>query len=173
MGLRTASVRHTNALVMAPALTDANQSQNFTIPPSSPINANNINDYAYTRDDNNKKYLNKSNGLNLIKYDNNHQLIKIGQKSINFIMSEGPNTLGDTIDDTMGLQKANMDAVASLLKDKNITNDVEQLLNNLDTMPGTADINTGAPDIVGQNVDELMQVSKFLLISLIIITVTL
>lgn len=169
MGLRTASVRHTNALVMAPALTEANQSQNFTIPPSSPINAQNITDYAYSRDDNSCNGVKKpyTNGLS-IKYDNSNQLKKIGgqNKYSNFIMSQGPNSMGDTIDDTMGLQRANMEAVASLLKDKNITNDVEQLLNNLDSViPGTADATSHD---IGQNVDELMQVSNLLFFSLLI-----
>ncbi|PSN48089.1 hypothetical protein C0J52_03440 [Blattella germanica] len=35
MGLRFASSRHPNAVVMAPALTEAGQSQNFKLPPSS------------------------------------------------------------------------------------------------------------------------------------------
>ncbi|KAJ9601111.1 hypothetical protein L9F63_000746 [Diploptera punctata] len=35
MGLRLASLRHPNVVVMAPALTEAGQSQNFKLPPSS------------------------------------------------------------------------------------------------------------------------------------------
>lgn len=37
MGLRTASVRRPNAEVMAPALTDATQSQNFNLPTKGPL----------------------------------------------------------------------------------------------------------------------------------------
>lgn len=151
MGLRAASVRHSNAVVMAPALTDANQSQNFSLPPSSPINSNG--DYVLSRDDGSYDGVSKCptaypDGLKLSDR-------KAGKQSLGIIMSEGPTPMGDQ-DDTMGLQKAGMDAVASLLKDKTISNDVEQLLNNLDSVMPGADMG-GAADI-GQNVDELMQV---------------
>lgn len=149
MGLRAASVRHTNAVVMAPALTEANQSQNFTLPPSSPINANNINDYVLSRDDAAYNSVTKcpapfSDGLKLSNR-------KASKQPFNIIMSEGPTPMGDQ-EDTMGLQKAGMDVVASLLKDKTISNDVEQLFRNID-------------NDIGPNVDELMQVSYYLLLS--------
>lgn len=157
MGLRAASVRHSNAVVMAPALTEASQSQNFALPPSSPINANNINDYVLSQDDSAYNRVTKystaySNGLKLSNR-------KASKRSLNSIMSEGPTPMGDQ-DDTMGLQKAGMDAVASLLKDKTISNDVEQLLNNLDNDMSGVDMASGAD--IGQNVDELMQVSFYL-----------
>ncbi|KAG5882639.1 hypothetical protein JTB14_025112 [Gonioctena quinquepunctata] len=51
MGLRTASVRHTHVEVMAPALTETVQTQNFDLPPKSclepafPINSYKKNKY--------------------------------------------------------------------------------------------------------------------------------
>lgn len=194
MGLRAASVRHSNAVVMAPALTEAGQSQNFTLPPSSPINNVAQNGDYITRDDAVRPL--KANGDSAIvsKYlsvhyanDLFHSLDKLNSSSVagrlkaanlkqscegsdgekpsrlNIIMCDSPTSMGDQ-EDTMGLQKAGMEAVASLLKDKSISNDVEQLLNNLDSvMPGEAGMAPGdmaAAGDIGQNVDEIMQVIK-------------
>lgn len=187
MGLRTASVRHSNAVVMAPALTEAGQSQNFTLPPSSPINSVSQNGDYVTRDDGTRPF--KGNTEIVSKYSsvydadglinsldklNNYSLVagikaanlkqsreaSEGNKlpsHLNFIMNNSPTSMGDQ-EDTMGLQKAGMDAVASLLKDKSISNDVEQLLNNLDSvMPGT---DMGGGGDIEPNVEELMQVIK-------------
>lgn len=155
MGLRAASVRRSSALVMAPALTDANQSQ---LPPSSPVtNPVNGEDYMISREDATYNGVSKcplaaySDGLKLSNRRAGKQ-----QQSLGIIMSDGPTPMGDHTD-TMGLQKAGMDAVASLLKDKTMSNDVEQLFNNLDSVMPGADMGAGAD--IGQNVDELMQVS--------------
>lgn len=136
MGLRAASVRHSD-VVMAPALTEAGQSQNFSLPPSSPINSVTQNgDYVAPQCKGNggvAKYAGFADGL-----------LALSDRKLparpHSIMSDGPTHMGDH-DDTMGLQKAGMDAVASLLKDKAIsTNDVDQLLSNLDVMGGAGDV---------------------------------
>lgn len=193
--MRAASVRHSNAVVMAPALTEAGQSQNFTLPPSSPINNITQNGDYVTHDDAARPLKGSVNGngdsaivskyltvhyandlLNSLDKLNNSSLLAGRLKAanlkqsreasegdklpshLNLIMSDSPNSMGDQ-EDTMGLQKAGMDAVASLLKDKSISNDVEQLLNNLDSVMPGADMGGSAADI-GQNVDDLMQVIK-------------
>lgn len=181
MGLRAASVRHPNAVVMAPALTEAGQSKNFTLPPSSPINSVTKNDGFTSIED--ESQMCKTERIGIVKraYTNgqinvtttatkyitdcctpvtittkpkeicsNHKLtVASDNHHPNTIMSTCPTSMGDQ-ETTMGLQKTGMDAMTSLLKDKNIPNDVEQLLNNLG-----ADI-TGAGDLT-QNVDDLMQ----------------
>lgn len=187
MGLRAASVRHSNAVVMAPALTEAGQSQNFSLPPSSPINSVSQNGEYITGDDTRRlkhnvgilkgKYStlesNYADGLldSFGKLSDQYQfhpketVTKLrraapeGEKQLcqlNTIMNNSPTHMDDQDTDTMGLQKAGMEAVASLLKDKNISNDVEQLLNNLESQIPGNEINTTGD--IGHNVDDLMQV---------------
>lgn len=196
--MRAASVRRPNAVVMAPALTEAGQSQNFSLPPSSPItsvvsqNGGYVDDgvhhtvcktsagaggelkIKYTFSDNGvggdgndglfhvttTTHYNGGNSGSVRKLhtasDKQQQQILLVHPSHNTIMNTSPTHMGDDQhqqqppSDTMGLQKAGMDAaMASLLKDKPTSNDVEQLLNNL-----------SATDDLGHNVDELMQVIK-------------
>lgn len=192
MGLRAASVRRPNAVAMAPALTEAGQSQNFSLPPSSPITSVVSQNGGYVDDGVHHTVCKTSAGAGelKIKYtfsenggDGNdglfhvtthynggnsgsvrklhtasdkQQQILLVHPSHNTIMNTSPTHMGDDqqqqppSSDTMGLQKAGMDAaMASLLKDKPTSNDVEQLLNNL----------SGAVDLE-HNVDELMQVIK-------------
>ncbi|GLV31630.1 non-specific lethal 1 [Carabus blaptoides fortunei] len=195
-----ASVRHPNAVVMAPALTEAGQSQNFSLPPSSPITSVTQNGGYVSHDDDDVhhtacktsavaggaelkiKYTYRDNGVGdgaddlfhvtpthynggnsalvrkLLTASDKQQVLHV-HPSHNTIMNTSPTHMGDDQQqqqqqqhppDTMGLQKAGMDAaMASLLKDKPTSNDVEQLLNKLTST-----------DDLGHNVDELMQVIK-------------
>lgn len=140
-------MRHSNAVVMAPALTDAGQSQNFTLPPSSPINAQNGD---YVTDGQRKDDGKYSEYAGLIKRKDRATKLRRATPEgdaalcqIDTIMNHSPH-MDDHETDTMGLQKG-MEAVASL-QDKNV-NDVDQLLTNFEMPPG---------DI--SQVDDLMQV---------------
>lgn len=170
MGLRAASVRHPNAVVMAPALTEANQSQNFSLPPSSPINSVSQNGcYASNEDETSMckvnlklKYsprpFNVTPNYSTKKVSPFSGLLQVASDptQVNIIMSTSPKPMGDQTD-IMGLQKTG-DPMAALLKEK-ISNDVEQLLNNISAdgeLPSNVVDMTGAGDLP-QNVEDLMQ----------------
>lgn len=170
MGLRAASVRHPNAVVMAPALTEANQSQNFSLPPSSPINSVSQNGcYASHEDETSmcKANLKLKYSPRLFNVTPNYSTKKVPPFSgllqvasdptqANIIMNTSPTPMGDQTD-TMGLQKTG-DPMTALLKEK-ISNDVQQLLNNIsadgDLQSSVVDM-SGAGDLP-QNVEDLMQ----------------
>lgn len=187
MGLRTASVRRPNAVVMAPALTESTQAQNFKLPPTSrsasPIN--NIveeneyytNEVTYIKasDINScvlkgKQFNNVFDNLNtlalaseLLKTENCLGTINrasdISQVPTleSSMMSNCSISMEDQTEDKMGIQKAGLDNVSNLLiKDKSVTSDMDQILNNLSSDLPVSDI----PVDIGQNVDDIMQVIK-------------
>lgn len=176
MGLRTASVRHPHAEVMAPALTEPNQAASFKLPPdtqsASPINGiiDDTISYVPHADDSscivktgiNTDQQKSPNGKDLNDVlDNLNTLVLVTEiKKENGSLGKPIETIDSSFimnnqeDDKMGLQKAGLDNVLNLLKDKP-TADVDQMFNNLPNFAET-DL-TGSGDI-GQNVDEIMQV---------------
>lgn len=168
MGLRTASVRHPHVAVMAPALTETNQSQSFKLssahPQStSPINGTNVyisregeckNENLNLRQSNAKELNNAFDNLNTLALatellKENNCLGEINKASENNIMNNSSISMGD-LEDKMGLQKIPIDSVSAALKDKN-SSDVDQLLNNLGS-------EFQGSDICAATDDELMQV---------------
>ncbi|XP_017771403.1 PREDICTED: KAT8 regulatory NSL complex subunit 1 [Nicrophorus vespilloides] len=156
MGLRTASVRHPHVEVMAPALTETNQSQSFKLPPNqlaSPVNGVDKSGELYVpRKATTSKDLNYGFGnplslaIELLKIDQvNRALDSTVEECAEPIMSNCPQPMGDQ-DDKMGLQKGGLEDVTCILKDRLDTED-DQLFN----------INN-----INPNVDELMQVFKSL-----------
>lgn len=183
--MRTASVRHPDAVVMAPALTESTQTQNFKLPPTSrsasPIN-NLANENAFYANEEacvkggdcvlkGKQLNNAFDNLNTLALAS--ELLKIedclGATSRASDITQTPyspqtsrmnncSTLMEDQADKMGIQKAGLDNVSALLKDKSVASDMDQMLNNLSTdlpMPA-AEI----PVDIGQNLDDLMQVVK-------------
>lgn len=184
MGLRTASVRHPNAVVMAPALTEASQPQSFKLTSSrsaSPIN-NTDEDKVYfpreeaclkaenelgTRTLKGKEFGNVFDNLNtlalaseLLKSENSLGIINRASDNIqdpsltSTIMNNCSIPMGDQTG-KMGLQKTGLDTVSALLKDKSATSDVDQLFNHL-----SSDLPVSDMGITGDNVDDIMQVIK-------------
>lgn len=178
MGLRTASVRHPNAAVMAPALTESAQTQNFKLPPASrsasPI-SNIVEDNAYYTDEaiciksggsidtsvlKGKQLNNAFDNLNtlalaseLLKTDN--CLGTANKASESSIMNNCSIPMEDHTD-KMGIQKTGLDNVSTLLKDKSASSDMDQIFHNLSSEIPVSDI----PGDIGQNVDDIMQVIK-------------
>lgn len=158
MGLRAASVRHPH-VVMAPALTETNQSQNFKLSsnahpqPTSPINGledSNVyisRESEFKNDSDDKNAFDNLNTLALASelLKDNCCLGEISKASDN-IMNSGSLSMGDQ-EDKMG--KNGLESVSTGLKDKS---DVDQLLNNLSPVLPSTDSD------VGQNVEEIMQV---------------
>lgn len=184
MGLSTASVRHPHVMVMAPALTKTNQSQNFKITPSSPTtqpsslhgrDEHNVyrsiegdsctksTDVGSTNLENATDNLNTLALVSEILKNNgyNNNILPIGEESDSSsgpsgIMNNSLLHMGDQ-KDKMGLQKASTDIV-SLMKDKTANSDVDQLFNNIESvLPGT---DLGGGGDITQNVEEIMQVIK-------------
>lgn len=187
MGLRTASVRHPHVAVMAPALTETNQSQSFKLssnahPQSrSPINRlqeTNVyislegeckNDESLsTSQGGGKELCNVFDNLNtlalaseLLKENTCSGESKASENSLNPANSNSiMNNSPLSMGDQeekMGLQKTVLDSVSTVLKDKN-SSDVDQLLNNFGSVLPNSDICTASD--IGQNVDDIMQVIK-------------
>lgn len=163
MGLRTASVRRPRVGVMAPALTDTNQAQNFKLSRDSPDSdeaicvipkvgivkgkeladvLDNLNTLAYATD--------------LLKPDN---LVTLSEASENnpepSTMNNSPTLMGDQ---QMGLEKTGLDNISDVTKDKSAASEVDQLFNNLSSDLPVSDMGVGSE--IGQNVEEIMQVIK-------------
>ncbi|KAF7280354.1 hypothetical protein GWI33_006130 [Rhynchophorus ferrugineus] len=164
MGLRTASVRHSDAEVMAPALTDSVQTQNFNISskshlePASPINSFETGKYSPTLAKTcsvpssplNTDDLSISlEDLDADNLDSKRHLLegflgKVNSASDSTFsqnMSVSSPPMGDR-EDKMGLQKTGLN-ISNVNKSKN-SNDVDQLFKNA----------------LEPNVDEIMQVIK-------------
>lgn len=167
MGLRTASVRRPHAAVMAPALTDAAQSQTFKLPPKVPGSP--INGYepqepcckGFQRPDEiTDDIIHAVDSLNTLALASetlliNKCLTNLAGASDNSenIMNSSPPPMGDQ-GDKMGLQKTGLDTVSSLQREKSST-DVDQLFNNLSSV-----LPEGITSELGQNEDDFMQVIK-------------
>ncbi|VEN50892.1 unnamed protein product, partial [Callosobruchus maculatus] len=176
MGLRTASVRHPHAEVMAPALTDAAQSKNFNLPPTkthpepaSPINSYEKNKYqgrqnrAYCKSSKlspSQFSLDVSNSVGTFLVSSEKCSDENSSASDNSntrpvdIMNVSPSPMGDHTN-KMGLQKSGLD-MSTIHKEK-ISNDMEQLLNNLSSVLPETENATGD---LGPNVEDIMQVIK-------------
>ncbi|XP_018324229.1 KAT8 regulatory NSL complex subunit 1 [Agrilus planipennis] len=178
MGVRTASARHLHVLVMAPALTDSEQSQKFSLSPKT-LKTTDFGDCISQSVKKNTKGDDHQLGLDT---DDNH-LIKNAPKNISLsaVRGSGDEQLGqlqqhspkhnssigvmnnkirmDDPQDKMGLEKTRIDNISSLVKDKSIPNDVEQILNNFEPDLCENDAET-VGDIPPPNVDEIMQVIK-------------
>ncbi|KAF5270979.1 hypothetical protein FQA39_LY08282 [Lamprigera yunnana] len=176
MGLSTASVRHPNVMVMAPALTKATQSPNFKIPPSSPTtqplhSRDEHNVYQSFEGDSCEKTTNLGNATDNL---NTFTLVSGILKNNPFIsdppadkdssdilshpceiMNSVPSHMGDQ-KDKMGLRKAGLDIVSALIKEKTTSSDVDQLLNSLESVLPESDV-TGDGEI---EQEDLMQVIK-------------
>ncbi|KAL3280037.1 hypothetical protein HHI36_017544 [Cryptolaemus montrouzieri] len=182
MGLRSASVRRSQ-VVMAPALTETTQSQNFKLAPknhfqlATPIsNFEPNNTYClgkrgeyYEKDDENngEKKLNcTENGSAILDYSETKKTLDLRDLDISkeasdncrkkspSIMNNSSPSMGDQ-EDKMGLQKLSLESVTMLHKSKNVSNDVEQILNNLSSELPTNDCAGGE---IPTNVDDIMQV---------------
>lgn len=178
MGLRTASVRRPNAEVMAPALTDATQSQNFNLPTKgpleigSPLNRYEKDSYLVKQkqvfgDFLNPFQLEVNNAITLVTGAEQIELSKClnelnsasesNSLSQSSIMSISPSHMGDQ-ENNMGIQKTTMD-VSSVHKER-LSNDMDQLFNNLpsdDSQEGENVCNTGD---LNPNVEDIMNVFK-------------
>lgn len=186
MGLRTASVRHPHVAVMAPALTETNQSQSFKLssnahPQSrSPIRGLEETNVYISLESESKNEDNsnscQTSGKELSNVFDNLNTLALASELLkeNTCLGESrasENSLNPTDScsmmnnsplsmgdqEKMGLQKTVLDSVSTVLKDKN-QSEVDQLLNNLGSVLPSSDI-CAAGDI-GQNVDEIMQVIK-------------
>ncbi|XP_072384990.1 KAT8 regulatory NSL complex subunit 1 [Diabrotica undecimpunctata] len=163
MGLRTASVRHPHVEVMAPALTETVQTQNFDLPPKSCLEPDfAVNSYrknkfivqdkqAYLKGGD--EYLGKvhlnSNEIKSSLILESEKTLSSYYKKLNSasdnIMNSSPSSMGDQ-ENKMGLQKTGLE-ISMVQKDRKI--DMEQLLENLSVPP---DLET--------NVEDIMQVIK-------------
>ncbi|XP_074033413.1 non-specific lethal 1 [Leptinotarsa decemlineata] len=166
MGLRTASLRHTHAEVMAPALTETVQTQNFDLPPKSclepdfPKNSYIKNKYfnnfaPYLKDDAFKKSsVISETTISLRKFRNKSSSASDNFTGSNFtIMNFSPSSMGDQ-ENKMGLQKTDLNDC----KDKNSC-DMQNLLNNLSSVLPETDAVSSTGDL-GNNVEDIMQVIK-------------
>ncbi|CAH1184596.1 unnamed protein product [Phyllotreta striolata] len=166
MGLRTASVRHPHVEVMAPALTETVQTQNFDLPPKSCLEPSFLvtsyrkskpieQDYLKDSDKNagtvqlegnaltspaDTKHCNSGNKTNSASDNNNTSNINI--------MSISPSSMGDQ-GNKMGVQKTGLD-ISTLHKDAKKSTDMEQLLHHF----------TVSPEDLETNVEDIMQVIK-------------
>nr|CAD7199563.1 unnamed protein product [Timema douglasi] len=210
MGLKFASWRHPDVFVMAPALTEAGQSQNFKLPPThslpaSPISValNELKNLPVSKLLSNGHLL--CNGSLASKFQEtknpfDNQCIKRVAKDLykeslyskslflsevtsikesgrlplpsedakvsgniatdkkgGYMMSECDPSMGDQ--DTMGLHKSSASLeVDSLLKEKTLSNEMDQLFKNLGAAISSNDLESSAD--LGQNVEELLQVIK-------------
>ncbi|CAH1153931.1 unnamed protein product [Phaedon cochleariae] len=176
MGLRTASVRHSHVVVMAPALTETVQTQNFDLPPKSCLEpAYPINSFTKNKFEVNKQLFSKDRGedvqeypLNSSEINNTASIIKdkllekywdkiVTASEIdnlpasNINMNVSPSSMGDQ-GNKMGLQ--NTDLNISLMSRDKSSNDMEQLLQNLNSvLPDAEGVTTG-------DVEDIMQVIK-------------
>lgn len=173
MGLRTASVRHPNAVVMAPALTESTQPQDFKLPsPSrtaSPINKFEDGTSYYNDDTVSIKAGNFINSGALKGKQPNHVFDNLNTLALVSELLKSENSLGtsnrasdiaepetsmmnipmENQQEKMGIQKEGLDNVSTLLKDKSVTSDMDQILSNFSSeLQGDS----------GPNVDEIMQV---------------
>lgn len=157
MGLRTASVRHPHAEVMAPALTETTQNQSFNLPPkgqlepASPINnyeensqklkykqpyfkSKTLSDIEQPYENSEIQYLPESlvyEKLNLNKCSKEVSVASDIFKENIDIMSISPTLMGDQ-NNEMGLQKPSLD-LSSIHKEKT-SNDMDQLFNTLSSV---------------------------------------
>lgn len=187
MGLRTASVRHPHVAVMAPALTETNQSQSFKLssnahPQSrSPIRGLEETNVYISLEGESKDEENinscQTSGKDLGNVFDNLNTLALASELLkeNTCLGESrasENGLNPTDscsmmnnspismgdqEEKMGLQKTVLDTVSTALKDKH-PSEVDQLLNNIGSVLPTSDI-CAAGDI-GQNVEDFMQVIK-------------
>ncbi|XP_056642788.1 KAT8 regulatory NSL complex subunit 1 [Diorhabda sublineata] len=167
MGLRTASVRHPHVEVMAPALTETVQTQNFDLPPKSCLEPTfQVNSYRKNKFiEQDKQAFLKSGGeyvgkvhldsneikssvvLNSEKIFNNfHRKSNSASDTNSNNIMNSPSSMGDQ-DNKMGLQKTGID-ISMIHKDKK-PSEMEQLLQNFSV---SSDLET--------NVEDIMQVIK-------------
>lgn len=157
--------------VMAPALTDTNQAQGFKLPADGEATANGdgpvylshaavcckADDPVAKRNGTELKNALLDNtfalATELLKAHGADPLDAASDAATQATMTDC-SLMGDQTD-KMGLQKAGLDNVTNLLKDKT-ANDVDQLFNNLQD----ADI---GPGDIGHNVDDIMQVRILLI----------
>lgn len=181
MGLRTASVRHPHAEVMAPALTETTQNQSFNLPPkgqlepASPINSyeenkqkrkykqpyfksKTLSDIEQPYENSEIQYLPESlvyEKLNLNKCSKEVSVASDIFKENIDIMSISPTLMGDQ-NNEMGLQKANLD-VASIHKEKP-SSDMDQLFHTLSSVLPESENACSTSDL--GPMEDIMQVIK-------------
>lgn len=180
MGLRTASVRRSQ-VVMAPALTETTQSQNFKLAPknhfqlATPINKFEVkntfclekhNKYYDKEEQNGIKFNGLENGCKI--YNNfepkkainrrNSEILEEASENCTKhtlnIMNNSSPSMGDQ-EEKMGIQNMDLETVTMLHKNKNVSSDVEQFLHNLSSELPPNDCSGGE---IPTNVDDIMQV---------------
>lgn len=163
MGLRTASVRRPHVGVMAPALTDANQTKSFKLSPNEAV-CFKVVDCVAPKSSKGKALADVLDNLNklpfatdLLKSDN---LVTLNEASDNNPQPATMNNCSPSMGDhnEMGLEKTGLDNVSDVIKDKSAANAVDQLFNNLSADLPVTDMGVG--NDITQNVEDIMQVIK-------------
>lgn len=176
MGLRTASVRRSDAEVMAPALTDTVQSQNFNLSsknPASPLNNFETNKYSPTLA---KRALNTDDlslleNIEPVNLDSKKPILEECSEKVNSAsdnntssqnMSVSSSPMGDR-EDKMGLEKTLLNSTL----EPNVEDIMQQVIKSIETseqLNNSSDLN----EVLDLNIDKdlLEQVDNIINISM-------